>query len=316
MITRISTIFFAFALVIFMTASAATAADDIRNSRHNLSVTGGWNTTTGTGGVGYSALDNALGNRDNEDNPGATTRICVFCHTPHASAGMMVPVPLWNKNYKQPPGGYNQHDHEEVAALMGGTSLACLQCHDGTQALDVMLNSPGSGNWNGSGMMSGKSAGYGFAEFSIYDGTDGGTIGPTEVSYIGTDLMNDHPINILYAEGTCLGTGTAMMPMGMTCAADDEFREATWDEHHGWEAGPEAFPLEIRNLSEFPDFTPPGAETIGAAVGCYSCHNPHLGNWDADNSQGSFSVEADATQMFLRVADNIGSGVCLNCHVK
>ncbi|MBW2294738.1 MAG: hypothetical protein JRG94_20865, partial [Deltaproteobacteria bacterium] len=80
--------------------------------------------------------------------------VCVFCHTPHGS-DTNVAAPLWNKT--DPGTTYTRYsalgtatlDGEEVA--VGSVSLACLSCHDGTQAMDVVINAPGSGGWDNSG---------------------------------------------------------------------------------------------------------------------------------------------------------------------
>ena len=94
-----------------------------------------------------------------------TTEVCVFCHTPHggrvdvggsgAGAGG---APLWNRAL--PPAGvsgtgsftmYRSPNFDgagDVATGPKGVSLACLSCHDGTIALDALINAPGSGGFN------------------------------------------------------------------------------------------------------------------------------------------------------------------------
>lgn len=103
------------------------AATGIAATKHNLSSSGtGPNHTTGT------------------------DQICVFCHTPHGS-DTSAAVPLWNKNL--PAGNsytvYNSVSSSAtstidgtIAANVGSVSLACLSCHDGTQAMDNALNRP------------------------------------------------------------------------------------------------------------------------------------------------------------------------------
>ena len=273
MVTRISSILFACALAIFLMAPVASAADDITNSRHNLSSTGIWNTTT------------------------STTRICVFCHTPHGGANAMAnsTPPLWNKNMVVAGGGtYMRHDMEENAAV-GSISLACLQCHDGTQALDVMVNAPGSGGYNSPGV----SPGYSFAEFDSF----GAGAGTGEVSWLGTNLMNDHPISIAFAEGSCNSTNACE---GSGMLAGDEFN-APDDFHadHGgkWVFEANGIKLIGRSADDFTFDSPPLAGSVRiASVECSSCHNPHIGTAESE--------------MFLRVANNDNSGICLTCHVK
>ena len=282
MVTRISTILFACALVLFMTVGKAAAADDIRNSRHNMSVTGQWNTT--------------------ED----TTRICVFCHTPHGGHDGEDTPPLWNKNWDTSQ-AYDRHNMMDNA-VVGGTTLACLQCHDGTQALDTMINGPGSGEWTND--LVGASQGYTFLEFDSF----GSGAGTGEVSWLGTDLRNDHPVSIAFAEAGCFGTTGMGAAYDCSAVDPDEFNTPTmYMPMHG---GKLSFMNGIKVTGRDPlDF---GAAVQAAAAGfdivltveCASCHNPHLGNEDAGSTQD------DATQMFLRVADNDGRAICLTCHVK
>ena len=281
MVTRISTILFACALAIFMTASTAAAAgDDIRNSRHNMSINGIWNTT--------------------ED----TTRICVFCHTPHGGQNAMMNAtpPLWNKSMTSAgaavtAASYGRHDMEENAAV-GSISLACLQCHDGTQALDVMINAPGSGGWTGPFAMmtpmTGVTQSYTFNEFNSFGGT-------AEVANLGTNLMNDHPISIAFAEGEC-STAEGCGSPGSTLAGD-EFNAP--DDFHADHGGKWVFDNGIKLIGRAAgDFDFSTTITSGrvASVECSSCHNPHIGTAESE--------------MFLRIANNDNSAICLTCHVK
>jgi hypothetical protein len=84
-----------------------------------------------------------------------TAEICVFCHTPHG-ASTDAPAPLWNKRLGAngtPAGGgtYTTYDTLQTPSLdgtvapVGSVSMACLSCHDGTQAMDNIINAPGSG---------------------------------------------------------------------------------------------------------------------------------------------------------------------------
>ena len=68
---------------------------------------------------------------------------CIFCHVPH---GGSTNQPLWNRS--NPTGGSYQvytSSTMKVAAPTGSTvatgiSGACLSCHDGTIAVDVLTN--------------------------------------------------------------------------------------------------------------------------------------------------------------------------------
>ena len=142
--------------------AAATQAGTIVGSKHDLSSTGG--------GQGTST----------------TTQICVFCHTPHGS-DTSAQAPLWNKALPN-PATYTTYSALGTATLdgdeaaVGSVSLACLSCHDGSQAMDTVLNAPGSGGYNAAGAV--------FAGLAAMTGTP--------LPNLGTDLQNDHPIGIVY----------------------------------------------------------------------------------------------------------------------
>ena len=113
--------------------ASGTALAGIANTRHNLS-------TTGPGGfVGVTA---------------GTADICVFCHTPHA-ANLSVAAPLWNK--QNSGATYTTFSTASSSTIdgtvlpVGSVSLACLSCHDGTQAMDNIINATGSGGLTADG---------------------------------------------------------------------------------------------------------------------------------------------------------------------
>ena len=122
-----------------------------------------------------------------------TDQVCVFCHTPHG-ADTDAPVPLWNKVLgagTTPPftrySSLATPSFDSAEAPVGSVSLACLSCHDGTQAMDVVINGPGSGNYNPAG--------------SEIDTGAIGVMTGSPVPMLGTDLSNDHPISMQYGGG-------------------------------------------------------------------------------------------------------------------
>ena len=97
-------------------------------------------------------------------------------------------------------------------APVGSVSIACLSCHDGTQAMDAVINSPGS---DSTGFVEGGTAGAtdwmdgtntATAYLSSLTASDNGTMG--DMIYLGTDLRNDHPISMQYGGGPKTGIGT------------------------------------------------------------------------------------------------------------
>jgi hypothetical protein len=263
--------------------SQASNQGSIANTRHNL-----------TQSFNASAIwmDSARNNYG---------EVCVYCHTPHganSSAG-----PLWNhtmntvsyKPYKNMLG--------VEAGIPGPESLMCLSCHDGTVAIDSVINMPGSGGYNpandtGTGNEAFLSTWAGSPLVHLNLGLPG-VDGCAEVCHAGglavdftifnlgdgaanPDLSNDHPVGVSFPGG------------------------AYWNDPAGIDG----------SLTYFETGgNPTGADTnevrlYGGAdekVECGSCHDPH-----GVESAGPGSIFIGS---FLRV-DNAGSTLCLTCHDK
>ena len=242
-------------------ASAAQAG--IADTKHNLS-TGGTQSVHQTSGGG------------------GTAEICVFCHTPHG-ANTSVAAPLWNKPTNG--GTYTVYDVNYSSTIdgtvdMGGVSLACLSCHDGTQAMDTMINKPGSGGYNAAGSQFG----------GTWTGTADGKI-PAGIANLGTSLTNDHPVGIQYCGGGIIAGGGTCKDGDFKAVTEGTIGTGTfwWVDTGG--AG--------RQKTDLPLY----GRTVGGVfqpmVECASCHDPH--------------TTAQAT--FLRIS-NAASALCLSCHTK
>ena len=226
---------------------------------------------------------------------GATNQVCVFCHTPHG-ADTTAPVPLWNK-VLDPNQTYTRYStlatpsFDSLEAPVGSVSLACLSCHDGTQAMDVVLNAPGSGGYNAAG-----------AEIDI-NAIDEMTTPP--VPNLGQDLSNDHPVSMQYAgggpaEGDAEGTFQGVL-------GDPDFNppemvlintQPIW-----WVDGPDGT-AGTREKTDMLLYTRPDLGTRQPFVECGSCHDPH-------NSLNDGGQQVS----FLRTS-NAASAVCVACHTK
>lgn len=253
-------------------AQQAVAATGISTTKHNL----------GSGGTGVNKVS-------------GTDEICVFCHTPHASnssAAAVAAAPLWNKalpastylTYSTTGNGGGSLDGEVIG--VGSISLACLSCHDGTQAMDNMMNAPGSGGYNSAGA---TQSGYTWSGANQTNGMI------NSVANLGVDLKNDHPIGIQY----CGGGQTAALPSG--ACKDTDFKApatGTVNSAQVWWVDTEATGNGTRQKTDMALYKRTFASADGPSVECGSCHDPHSTN---------------AT--FLRIA-NTGSAVCLACHVK
>jgi hypothetical protein len=146
--------------VLVISLGGVTRAASIVGSKHDMSTTGG------------SAAFGAAGQ----------TQVCIYCHTPHsAKTGVDDLAPLWNHaNTVAIFTTYGTTAQGTTAGAVGGTSKACLSCHDGTVAVDSFGSATGT-HLIGAG-----------------------------ATLIGTDLTNDHPISIEYAKAGVTGLAAAV----------------------------------------------------------------------------------------------------------
>jgi len=253
------------------------AVAGIKNTKHNLG----------------SSQTNTTFNRTS-----GTDEICVFCHTPHA-ANLSVTAPLWNKNL--PSTTYTTYEATSTMSAIrlsaGSVSLGCLSCHDGSQAMDNIINAPGSGGFSSDG---GGVNGLGWtwtAGNASSAGVDtNGIMTSNTVAMLNdgsNSLKNDHPIGIQYCGGGISTTSG-------TCT-DTDFnspKTSTFNNLQVWwvDTGTANSTREKTDMILYTrDF---GSGGTGPSVECASCHDPHSEN-----------------TTFLRVS-NSASGVCLACHTK
>ncbi|OFZ66675.1 MAG: hypothetical protein A2V79_05735 [Betaproteobacteria bacterium RBG_16_56_24] len=261
------------------------AAAGVANTKHNLGASANAN---------YVVGDNRFD---------GTTEICVFCHTPHgANVSISAPAPLWNRNFTTTAyttyASLGSTTRDGEVATTGSVSIACLSCHDGTQSMDIMINTPGSGT---------DPSPTGFPASGTWSGTNQ-TAGKITGAFtnLGVDLTNDHPIGIQYCGGG-INIGTPDGP----CVNDPDFKLAPNLQHSGAGAGTrwwvETNGNTTREITDLPLYTRTDTTTYdslplnGGAqpfVECASCHDPHTNN-----------------TTFLRVS-NSSSVICLACHTK
>jgi len=127
------------------------------------------------------------------DNEG---EICIFCHTPHGGANS---TPLWNKAL--PDGtAYTLYSSATLTAAAGDTtrpiqseSLLCLSCHDGSLAINRVLN-PNNVTGGQPTIIGGDLTIQGFpGGASPWIGSS-----PTNL-FSNSDLSDDHPVSFSYA---------------------------------------------------------------------------------------------------------------------
>jgi predicted CXXCH cytochrome family protein len=224
-----------------------------------------------------------------------TTEICVFCHTPHGSASE---APLWNRIIGTASSltPYTSTTMDGEAVLAGSPSLACLSCHDGTQAMNTVINATSSATdygYNATGApMSGTWTGAGIG--GIMAGAD------NTVPNLGTNLNNDHPVAVPFAGGG-LDDTPSVSEFG-----DSDFRVPDT----GVIGGQQVWWLEFDPADGATDDTNDGTRTkvdlmlytrnSTGFVECGSCHDPHN----------------DRAQFLRAPSGNVGSQLCLACHNK
>ena len=135
---------------------------------------------------------------DLRSNGGQTIRatdtienICVFCHTPHGGDTSVPGAPLWNRALSDTAdtnGPFVMYTNRSLNPLSApqGVSLACLSCHDGFNAINVLNNAPGSG----------------IGSTITFQGLGVGGVMPAGITAVGRDLTNDHPISMDVPTGT------------------------------------------------------------------------------------------------------------------
>lgn len=270
----------------------------IVNTRHNLTQ------SSMTNSVGGAAVMAPYRNDYGE--------VCVYCHTPHGgnSQNKINSAPLWNRTFNN--NTYDTYDTLGTSSLTaavtqpGVNSLTCLSCHDGTLAVDSILNAPGSGRYAGSetqenpnGFLDKWPSAAG-SHFGLTDAeclachSQGAPLGGNATDFtlfqIGTDLTNDHPIGInlpVQRVGDDFNDPAASAP-GIRFFDDPQF---------GGDGDGRPDPNEIR-------FYDTGD---GPEVECASCHDPHGVESAGPGSQFN--------PTFLR-RSNDGSAVCQTCHNK
>lgn len=315
-----------FGAATFVAANTASAAimTSITDSWHNLG-SGNTKATTPNGGTPANHTTD-------------TGEICVFCHTPHGGDSS-ASIPIWNRNISNPPTYTRYSDlgtstFDAAEAPIGSITIGCLSCHDGTQAIDSLLNAPGSGRYTAPGTVQPPRLGNGF----VGDDQNAGQLAPTNgggaavVQMLGTDLSNDHPVSMQYGGGgisvgntvatidrdfripteTTIGTGSTVWYI----------EGSTTSTLFGAEYETKSFDPAGRDRLDVILYTRDEATVAGGPqpfVECGSCHDPH--NVDnptflrISNTAPSKFVDPDGN--FNNTWSSGGpSGLCLTCHDK
>jgi predicted CXXCH cytochrome family protein len=237
-----------------------------------LAVVSGSVWAQGQGGVKGSKHDLANGVNDNYE-------VCVYCHTPHG-ARTDIDAPLWNK-----PGGVQAYRTYDSATIdgkilpVGSVSTACLTCHDGTQAMDTVINAPGRGLGNGR------------------MGSGVGALSPNIIANLGVDLRNDHPVGVQYGG---FDDGRGQIDPDFVNSATG-LQSAIMLGRRRWWVDTESVPNGNRDKTDMILYTRSVDGVDQPFVECATCHDPHRGS--------------GTNPAFMRLT-NKGSNLCLSCHIK
>ncbi len=264
-------------------AVAAPNIDSIVNTRHNMTM---------------SYLGGASVNMDNARNDYG--EVCVYCHTPHG-ANTTIGAPLWNRTNRSTT--YTLYNKPltsgQTPTAPGVNSLVCLSCHDGTVAIDSVINMPnrpGLDSYNKSQETAQNDAFLdtwpdnsptlhaNLGECILCHSADNIFAPDFTVFLIGKDLTDDHPVGVALPDTTKYDFN-APNGVGLGISFYDRNGNGRADNNE----------LRFYDSGE------------GFEVECASCHNPH-GTPIVGTSGGAF------TESFLRVNDQ--TELCLTCHNK
>jgi hypothetical protein len=321
-------------MAMFASTSYGAAMDSIADSWHNL---GSLNKKSAT------PSGNTPANHSN-----ATAEICVFCHTPHGG-DTSAAVPLWNRklnaatNYKRYGSlGSSTFDAEEDD--IGSVTIACLSCHDGGQAIDSVINAPGSGGFvNKDNFTYGNMPRLGGGNMVGGDlnTSSGMLLTPAQgiVQNLETDLSNDHPVSMQYAGGGITANGGAWSGT----ANDADFTGSGKKTHPGqstaggtvtvtamatlsnnanakfanyfWLERSDSLIPNKRDREDIIFYTRNYKGQEQPFVECGSCHDPH----NVDNPtflRTSNGIPTTLANDFPLAQNDAASGLCLTCHIK
>lgn len=129
---------------------------------------------------------------------------CIYCHVPSSVQGKAVApggaqIREWNR-YLGSASEMQVYDSETLRAKiqdLGPETLLCLSCHDGSMAIDMVINKPeGWGMKDESPLHMRLDKGGGLEKCTqCHDGT---TAHRMDVVVIGRNLMDDHPVGVIY----------------------------------------------------------------------------------------------------------------------
>jgi predicted CXXCH cytochrome family protein len=235
----------------------APGQTSVITSKHNLSA-------TGTGTIKATS----------------ETKVCVFCHTPHARVNQ---TPLWN--HQLSTAEYTPYSSDYLTSRSytspnqpNQRSKLCLSCHDGTVALGAVYN-----NNNGPA--------------TIEMANNVTTMPAGAAGNLGTSLTNDHPVGYIYDNTKDPELVARAWPWGPPVRLDPDAGSGTLECHTCHDPHNNEHTKFLR------------MDNTGAAL-CTYCHNK-TGWADAIHKTSTQSVTPPSA-----AATTIGEWACRNCHTS
>jgi predicted CXXCH cytochrome family protein len=209
--------------------------------------------------VAFGPHDFSAGSALNNNDGNINGQTCVFCHTPHGGSNT---VPLWNRaagntTYQVYTSSTMDAASPTSAAIQSSVSGACMSCHDGSIAIDVLTNLAGSAHVASVAFTRQATAKATYSN----SGTGTSNVMSGGLPFLGSDLRNDHPVTIIY-ETSRAATPTEFVAQTITGTK-----------------------ITVGATNPLPLF---GASSATATVECASCHNPH------NNANGMFLRKSNA----------------------
>jgi predicted CXXCH cytochrome family protein len=209
--------------------------------------------------VAFGPHDFSAGSAIRNTDGSINGQTCVFCHTPHGGSNS---VPLWNRaaaatTYQVYTSSTMDAASPTSQAIQSSVSGACMSCHDGSIAIDVLTNLQGAAHVASVAFTRQATAKATYSN----SGTGTNNLMSGGLPFLGSDLRNDHPVTITYE------TSRAATPA--------EFVSQTIT----------GTKITVGATNPLPLF---GASSATATVECASCHNPH------NNTNGMFLRKSNA----------------------
>jgi predicted CXXCH cytochrome family protein len=266
-------------IVLVSVVPVSRAAQDVVNTRHNLSTVPPSGVTR-TPGLFSSTVD----------------EVCVFCHTPHSAMGE---AQLWNHTLSEETNYilYGSSTLSAVPQQPTGKSRLCLACHDGTVALGDLANPP-AGNDLGSTLMTGR------GNLSTDLSDDHPISFPYNAGLLGLNPELADPAGIgLPLEGQDLQCTTChdphekdLQPFLRISTINGELCTTCHVRADNWATSTHATSAAAVGAADLDNRRPEWVAATVAGNSCLSCHAPH----NAQNAE--------------RLIAKDGENTCYGCH--